>query len=305
MLLKSLLLPIIVLFTVGCGRQNSENDGSGSANERLLSSSGQDSEEDTPEFTLHSWGNYHWARQSPQFTLNLGDNLTTAAWKDLLVRSSTNWNTPTIYGALTTPMLTNIVTGNGGRKCRSLAGTTQVCNGSYGKNGWLGLASITISGVHITSGTAKMNDTYFSTTTYNNPNEKLHVICQEIAHTFGLGHQSENGSSQNSCMDYFSNTGINATSTLSTTPNAHDFEELNAIYAHLDTTTTVAVTAPLLNVTNSEDSANWGKLKSQSQSGRSSVYERRHSDNDIVLTHVYWTEEASDKCTMCDHRYEE
>jgi len=40
-------------------------------------------------------------------------------------------------------------------------------------------------------------------------------------------------------MDYFSNTGSNATRTLSTTPNTHDFDELNIIYGHVDTTTTV------------------------------------------------------------------
>jgi hypothetical protein len=32
-------------------------------------------------------------------------------------------------------------------------GTTQVCNGKYGNNGWLGLASISITGgTHITQG---------------------------------------------------------------------------------------------------------------------------------------------------------
>ena len=141
-----------------------------------------------------------------------------------------------------------------------VAGTTQVCNGSYGKNGWLGLASINIAGSHITRGSAKLNDTYFTTATYNNPNEKLHVMCQEIAHTFGLGHTSENGSSQNTCMDYFSNTGANATSTLSTNPNLHDFEQLNLIYAHLDSTSTLATIAALAasGAEPTDDMENWG-----------------------------------------------
>ena len=137
--------------------------------------------------------------------------------------------------------MTAIVAGQSNKRCSMVAGTTQVCNGSYGNNGWLGLASINITGgVHITQGSAKMNDTYFNTATYNSPNEKRHVMCQEVAHTFGLDHQSTDGSSQNSCMDYFSNTGANATSTLSTRPNKHDFDELNTIYAHLDSTTTVS-----------------------------------------------------------------
>ena len=29
----------------------------------------------------HSWGTYHWARATPQFTLKLGDNLTTSFWR--------------------------------------------------------------------------------------------------------------------------------------------------------------------------------------------------------------------------------
>ena len=47
-----------------------------------------------------------------------------------------------------------------------VSGTTQVCNSSYGNNGWLGLASINLTGgTHITQGSAKMNDTYFNTAT--------------------------------------------------------------------------------------------------------------------------------------------
>src|SRR5207249_1331178 len=139
-----------------------------------------------------------------------------------------------------TPVITAIVAGTSNKRCSMVAGTTQVCNGRYGNNGWLGLATINITGTHITRGSAKMNDTYFNTATYNNPNEREHVMCQEVAHTFGLDHQSTDGSSLNTCMDYFSNTGANAGSTLSTKPNAHDFEELNIIYQHLDSTTTVA-----------------------------------------------------------------
>src|SRR5215831_8249213 len=148
-----------------------------------------------------------------------------------------------------------------------VAGTTQVCNASYGNNGWLGLATINLTdGTNITQGTAKMNDTYFNTATYNNPNEREHVMCQEVAHTFGLDHQSTDGSSLNTCMDYFSNTGANAGSTLSTQPNAHDFEELAIIYQHLDSTTTLAST-PVSSPGNSEvtnDPNTWGQLVRQS-----------------------------------------
>jgi hypothetical protein len=150
-----------------------------------------------------------------------------------------------------------------------------------------------------------MNDTYFDSATYNNTNEREHVMCQEVAHTFGLDHQSTEGSSLNTCMDYFSNTGANAGSTVSTKPNAHDFDELKTIHAHLDSTTTVAASTASTSaneVTNEPSS--WGQLVSQSASGRSSVYEREHGDGTKTLTHVYWTEEAAERCPGCDHRYD-
>lgn len=260
----------------------------------------------------HSWGSYHWARTTPQFTLKLGDNLTSANWKGHLAQTSSDWNSGN------SPLLTAIVAGTGGKNCRMVAGTAQVCNRTYGNNGWLGLASINITGgVHITQGSAKLNDTYFNTSTYNNPNERLHVMCQEVAHTFGLGHTSEDGSSQNTCMDYFSNTGANAGSTLSTKPNAHDFQQLGIIYAHLDSSSTVAMLAAAAAASNAEhgrgqaqaadditdDPNSWGQLISQSNNGRGSTYERFHSDGTKTLTHVFWTIEAASKCPGCDHRY--
>ncbi len=257
----------------------------------------------------HSWGGYHWARTTPQFTLKLGNNLSTASWQTHLSNASSDWNSPTSFGATSTPLITAIVAGQSNKRCSMVAGTTQVCNSTYGNNGWLGLASINITGgVHITQGSAKMNDTYFNTSTYNNVNEKQHVMCQEIAHTFGLDHQSTDGTSQNSCMDYFSNTGVNATSTLSTQPNAHDFGELNLIYAHTnDTITTVAATTsklPAAEVAATDDHNSWGMLVSQSNNGRRSTYEAYNQDGSKTATHVYWTLEAAAKCSGCDHRYD-
>ena len=257
-------------------------------------------------YASHSWGGYHWARTRNPFTLKLGDNLTSADWKSHLAQTSSDWNSPEKFFT-TSPLTTAIFAGQSKKRCPAVAGTTQVCNGRYGNNGWLGLATIYITGgTHITQGSAKMNDTYFNTATYNNPNEREHVMCQEVAHTFGLDHQSTNGSSLNTCMDYFSNTGANAGSTLSTQPNAHDFQELNIIYAHLDSTTTVAAaTAPAASASEETDDPNsWGELMSQSRNGRSSTYRRFNSDGSEALTHVYWTEEAAARCPGCDHRYD-
>ncbi len=257
----------------------------------------------------HSWGGYHWARSTPQFTLKLGDNLTATDWKAHLAQTSQDWNSGN------SPVLTAVVAGRSNKRCSMVAGTTQVCNGKYGNNGWLGLASINITGgTHITQGTAKMNDTYFSSATYNNPNEKLHVMCQEVAHTFGLDHQSTTGASLNTCMDYFSNTGANAGSTLSTKPNQHDFDELGIIYGHLDSSTTVAFIAAEVAAMGQgpgaahrdvdEDQASWGQLVRQSPQGRSSTYLRENADGSRNVTHVYWTLEAATRCPSCDHRFD-
>ena len=247
----------------------------------------------------HAWGNYHWARTANPFTLKVGNNVT-SAWTSQFNTAISDWNQSQELGLAP-------VAGTSNKRCAMVAGTVQVCNGKYGNNGWLGLASINITGgVHITQGSAKMNDTYFNQAYYNNPNERLHVMCQEIGHTFGLGHTSENGSSQDTCMDYFSNTGANATSTTSTHPNSHDYQMLSQIYAHLDSFNTAAATTAASSQANevTNEPSSWGRLVSQSANGRSSIYEREHGDNSKTITHVYWTEEAAERCQGCDHRYD-
>jgi len=252
----------------------------------------------TATFANHSWNNYHWARTSNPFTLKVGDNVT-SIWDGHLNTAISDWSASNVMN------LTNVV-GTSNKRCSMVAGTVQVCNGRYGFNGWLGLASINITGgTHITQGSAKMNDSYFDTSTYNNPNEKLHVMCQEVGHTFGLGHTSEDGSSQNTCMDYFSNTGTNAGSTLSTHPNQHDFDMLSSIYSHLDTSTTIGASALMAGKSEvTEDPNSWGSLMSQSRNGRSSTYEKANSDGSSTITHVFWTEEAAARGAMHDHRYD-
>jgi hypothetical protein len=251
-------------------------------------------------FASHAWGNYHWARTANPFTLKIGNNMT-GGWPTHFNTAVSDWNQSAELG------LAPVAGGSSGRNCKMVAGTVQVCNRTYGNNGWLGLASINITGgVHITQGSAKMNDTYFNTPTYNNPNEKLHVVCQEIGHTFGLGHTSEDGSSQNTCMDYFSNTGANANSTQSTHPNSHDYQQLSTIYAHLDsfntaTSATAGARAGQSDV-NDDDPNSWGELMRQSENGRSSVYKNKNRDGSETLTHVYWTLEAAESCPSCDHR---
>lgn len=170
----------------------------------------------------HSWGNYHWARTAQNFTLQVIDS-TTPDWDGELAQTLTDWSKS---GAFDLVVTSSDDSSRTRKRCTAVTGQIRVCNAAYGNNGWLGLASINIdSSGHITKGTAKVNDSYSSY--FAVQDERDHVMCQEVGHLFGLGHTSENGSSQNTCMDYSSSPN-------STRPNAHDYSQLDSIYAHLD-----------------------------------------------------------------------
>jgi hypothetical protein len=111
-------------------------------------------------------------------------------------------------------------------------------------------------------------------------------------------------------MDYYSNTGVNATNTQSTIPNYHDYEQLSKIYnGHVDKSTTVATIASALatqadaNPSDDDNQRQWGRLLSQSKNGRSSVYEQTLENGIQIVRHVFWTEETAAKCQACDHRF--
>jgi len=221
----------------------------------------------------HYWGNYHWARTSNPFTVLLGDNVN-STWQASLEMANADWNASSVLN-------TTLVAGQSSGKCRPTAGRVEVCNGSYGRNGWLGLAQIWLNGEHITQGTAKMNDTYFSLPQYNTPAERNHVMCQEVGHTFGLGHQDESGASLGTCMDYADD------STNSQHPNAHDYALLEDIYAHLDSTNTSTASQGASGAF--EHPGEWGRLVSDNP--HSAVYERDFGNGQKMITFVYWAGE--------------
>ncbi len=238
----------------------------------------------TVALATHSWGGYHWARTANPFTLKVGDNVT-ATWDSYLATTVSDWSQSTVVDAA-------IIPGAGGKSCKPGAGRVEVCNAKYGRNGWLGIASVWAVGQHITQGTVKMNDTYFNTPTYNTPAWRNLVMCQEVGHTLGLDHQDEDFSNTplGTCMDYSNDPNPNQH------PNFHDYEMLETIYAHLDATTTVAAsTATSLPDINTEDPKNWGKEIRKSADGRASLHEKDFGNGRKLFTFVFWEDGRAER----------
>ena len=230
----------------------------------------------------HAWGNYHWARTANPFTIKVIDSMTTD-WDGKLDLAISDWDTSSVMNVVKASGNSSLTTR---WRCAAAFGKVRACNYTYGNNGWLGVAQIWASGSHITQGTAKMNDTYFNTAQYNTPAWRQLVICQEVAHTFGLGHQDENFDNPNlgTCMDYTRDPSTNQH------PNQHDYDMLALIYAHLDSTTTVG-SAPV-GFANADVHAveNWGEKVHESADGRSALYVRDFGNGFQIFTFVFWAE---------------
>ena len=235
----------------------------------------------------HSWGGYHWARTSNPFTLKLGDNVS-IAWDSYLSTASSDWSASLVLDT------TIVAGGTTPRSCRPTQGRVEVCNATYGNTGWLGIAQIWVGGSHITQGVVKLNDTYFNTPSYNTPAWRQLVICQEVGHTFGLDHQDTTFSNPNlgTCMDYTSNPSGPPSNEH---PNQHDYDELEIIYSHLDSTTTIGATTvnkmpPAMTDIDFTTPAQWGKLIRSSNGVRTELYELDFGRGHKVFTFVIWVQ---------------
>src|SRR5215213_5647769 len=170
---------------------------------------------------------YHWARQQSQFTLLLGDDVD-GVWDGVLQRAVSDWN----KGDTVTFQI--VGGGTGPQECRPNTGRVEVCNWRYGtQEGWLGLTRIYFdaSGEHIEAATVQMNDSFFDTNSQcNNDPARQHTMCHELGHTPGLDHIDTS-----SCMNDSQYAVFNQL-----VPINKDFNQLERIYSHSDSTTTVA-----------------------------------------------------------------
>jgi len=224
----------------------------------------------------HSWANYHWAHTASPATIKVVNSMT-ANWDDNLAIAVNDWDSSSV---LNIAQEAGSDTSTTRKRCPAVAGKVRACNASYGNNGWLGLAQIWANGDHITQGTAKMNDTYLASSSYTETNRQ-HVICQEIGHDWGLGHQDESGADLNTCMDY-------ASALDNPHPNAHDYSQLETIYAHLDSTTTIGSAPAGFANADVHAQENWGEKVYESADGRSALFVRDFGNGFKIFTHVFW-----------------
>ena len=236
-----------------------------------------------PAFAVHSWGGYHWARSTAQISPPVGDNVT-SQWDSYLVTAVADWNKSTV---IESPLVAGMTTS---RRCSPVAGRIEVCNDKYGQNGWLGIASIWLSNGHISQGTTKLNDTYYAMAQYNTPAWRAAVMCQEIGHDYGLGHQDEdfNTDATTSCMEYTNNPSGNEH------PDSHDYNMLLEIYNHTESAATVANSRTAPNGAPSGDTpAEWGKAIGYAADGRPNRF--MHKEGSLTkITHVTWVPSHDD-----------
>lgn len=166
----------------------------------------------------HWWGSYKWASDGVNPVDAVVVDNTDVNWQGHVAEAVFDWNQSAWIGA-------QLAYGDN-TGCSFVGGTIQICNDNYGSNGWLGLASIALSGGEIVAGTTKLNDYYFFQERYNTYSWRQLVTCQEIGHDYGLAHQNENFGTDatTSCMEYTSWPADNEH------PDFHDYEQLQTIY---------------------------------------------------------------------------
>lgn len=255
-----------------------------------------------PASASHSWGGYHWSKGSGELAVAVGDNVS-SVW-DPYLQLAVNGANVSVDGTVTfkpgwnqsTVIQSPLRAGSSDpRRCRAVAGTIQVCNNTYGRTGWLGIASIWLSGGHISQGTTKLNDTYYNTAQYNTPAWRRLVMCQEIAHDYGLDHQDEEFGNANlgSCMDYTNAPGGGGSYGPSNEyPNAHDWDMLLQVYNHshgaMTTMSAQSAQGFADDGISGDTPREWGRAVRTDRHGRPDMFVLDFGGGRRKITHVFW-----------------
>jgi hypothetical protein len=254
-----------------------------------------------PASASHSWNDYHWAGNGQSLSIRVNKAIT-SQWNSSVGTSISDWDQSTELS------LSSQTASADPKKCNPIAGQVLVCNASYGRRGWLGIASIWLSNGHISQATTKLNDSYHNSAPYNSPAWRALVACQEIGHDWGLDHQDEtfDNANRGTCMDY---TNAPAGGVLNgfnygpsnEHPNAHDYQQLNAIYNHNDgfTTATASTNFGIRQVGRAAPSTppsagigdspgEWDRAVHSDSQGRPDVFVKDFGNGHRAVTHVFW-----------------
>jgi hypothetical protein len=162
-----------------------------------------------PASATHDWGSppYHWERSSNPFTVTLIDNTT---YDQEMALGAADWSKSSVL---------DMVVG-GSKRGRGGSLRVNVTNGesSSGNAAWAYLYLDADN--HITGATVQLNDTVLRT---RDPSYALFAMCHELGHALGLDH---NFTGDGSCVGGFGTGNLH--------PSAHDYEQLEILYSHLD-----------------------------------------------------------------------
>ena len=276
------------------------------------------------------WGTYHWPPPTSGPLLVNVHNNTTGPWtlrdgsgKTLVTTVLDDWNDPVSvttkqwqqFGFGSESSQPNVLrdgpahtawTGaapiflkqqpgsTASKTCKPSAGWIEVCNYAYGPKGWEGIAQIWTSRDVITQATAKLNDTYLSSNYYSAaelPLERQLVLCQELAHGFGLDHDDEDFTNKNTgtCMDYGNSPRYDEH------PRWQDYRRLQVMYGPGSSTTAIATsstTTAASEVALEDDPSDWGQVIERDDKGRPSHYRKDLGNGKKVFTFVVYPDRA-------------
>lgn len=192
-----------------------------------------------PVEATHGWSTYHWRRTSSSIKTIPVRRYHSSVWLTRYATAIADWRKSAMtkirpYTALTGAPKSTFAA------CPAVTGIVSSCDGRYGNTGWLGLAQVFISGGHIVAGRSWVNNTYYAQSYYNTVPWRQAVLCQEIGHTFGLGHVNVvfNNPNTGSCMDYTNDPdggpgGASNSDPNNMHPNAHDYALINSRHNHI------------------------------------------------------------------------
>ncbi len=252
-----------------------------------------------PASATNSWAGYHWASNGTGVALKVNTSIS-SVWDRSVTGAIADWDSSDKL------VLTRAASSATPKRCNPIAGQILLCNTTYGQTGWLGIASVWLSNGHISQATTKLNDTYFNTASYNSPEWRALVACQEIGHDFGLDHQDVAFANVNlgTCMDY-TNAPLGGLvggfdyGRANITPNAHDYDELRIIYSHPDAgfgATNFGIRQfgkPLPDSVVDEepggdDPADWGQVTHRDGQGRPDQFIKTVGPGRKMVTSVFW-----------------